>query len=422
MLKILLVEDSQDKIREILKTIVGVDGITDNQVDVAHTVHDAKVALTKTRYGLLILDMHLPIKNVTLPVHNAGLRILTAIDQRKVLQPKYVVGMTEYDESLELAQASFRTFLRTLIKFSFTNVAWRTALEESLKYLVAQDSPPYSNDGSTYHVDVGIVCALQEELDVLLTIMEAGWKLVTIPHEQVMYYEGNIQINKVTISLVAVATPEMGMPGAAVAATKMIYTFRPRLLVMAGLCAGVRDKTDYGDILIANPCFNLGSGKWVGNKDEDTLDFHSAQYQMRLVAGVRTIITSSLGCKKWMQSIYRKYTAEKPQKPPKIMMDAMASGGSVIQSATMMKSIRIQHKNLIGLEMESYAVFAAAEYVSEPRPHCISIKSVCDFGDEEKCDKYRSYACYTSVQYLVKFAHDYYSNNPEEAIRTTNNV
>lgn len=54
--------------------------------------------------------------------------------------------------------------------------------------------------------------------------------------------------------------------------------------------------------------------------------------------------------------------------------------------------------------MESYAVFTAAEYSSEPRPRCIAIKSVCDFGDEDKCDDAHAYAAHNSANFLYQFA------------------
>ena len=69
-----------------------------------------------------------------------------------------------------------------------------------------------------------------------------------------------------------------------------------------------------------------------------------------------------------------------------------------------MKDVREQHKNLVGIEMESYAVFTAVEYSSEPRPKCISIKSVCDFGDESKSDIAHAYAAHTSSNFLYEFA------------------
>ena len=87
-----------------------------------------------------------------------------------------------------------------------------------------------------------------------------------------------------------------------------------------------------------------------------------------------------------------------------MLVEAMASGASVLQAASLMDDVKDQHKNLVGVEMETYAVFTAAQYASEPRPKCISIKSVCDFGDEDKKDGAHLYAAYTSARFLYRFA------------------
>lgn len=87
---------------------------------------------------------------------------------------------------------------------------------------------------------------------------------------------------------------------------------------------------------------------------------------------------------------------------PKVHIEAMASGASVLQASSLVEDVRGLHKNLIGIEMESYAVFTACEYAAEPRPKCISVKSVCDFGDESKSDGFHEYAAYTSAAFLAE--------------------
>jgi nucleoside phosphorylase len=69
-----------------------------------------------------------------------------------------------------------------------------------------------------------------------------------------------------------------------------------------------------------------------------------------------------------------------------------------------MAEVREQHRNLVGIEMESYGVFTAAEYASNPRPHCLSIKSVCDFGDERKTNQFHNYAAHNSARFLYEYS------------------
>ncbi len=190
----------------------------------------------------------------------------------------------------------------------------------------------------------------------------------------------------------------------AVATTKLITTFRPKLIVIAGICAGVRKKTEIGDILIADPCFDWGSGKWIKNKETKQAKFLPAAYPWRLDESLR-IAAKTVGEKHGLlEKIHADYQQDKPQSPPKLIIDAMASGASVLQATTIMEGVREQHKNLVGIEMESYAVFTAAEYSTEPRPKCMAIKAVCDFGDEKKSDEAHEYAAYVSANFLLHFA------------------
>ncbi|MCR5208562.1 MAG: hypothetical protein K6C14_08820, partial [Eubacterium sp.] len=53
----------------------------------------------------------------------------------------------------------------------------------------------------------------------------------------------------------------------------------------------------------------------------------------------------------------------------------------------------------VGLDMESYSVFYTAKFSQSPRPVAIVIKSICDFADDEKSDRYQKFAAYTSSQF-----------------------
>ena len=51
--------------------------------------------------------------------------------------------------------------------------------------------------------------------------------------------------------------------------------------------------------------------------------------------------------------------------------------------------------------MESYGIYYAAMNASEPRPKAIVVKSICDFANSEKGDKYQKFAVYTSANYVA---------------------
>jgi nucleoside phosphorylase len=71
---------------------------------------------------------------------------------------------------------------------------------------------------------------------------------------------------------------------------------------------------------------------------------------------------------------------------------------------SLIDEIVAHNAKVIGVEMETYGVFLAARLCSGPRPHALSVKSICDFGDLTKNDEYQRYAGYTSARFLHEFA------------------
>lgn len=85
----------------------------------------------------------------------------------------------------------------------------------------------------------------------------------------------------------------------------------------------------------------------------------------------------------------------------------IASGAAVLADGLTAVNIRGQHRELLGIEMETYGVYVAAEEAPSPRPSYFSLKSVVDFADGKKNDKYQRYASYTSAKALKYFTENY---------------
>jgi nucleoside phosphorylase/CheY-like chemotaxis protein len=411
MVNILIVEDNPDKMSLILKKMLQVEGINENQIVDVADVKSAKRLLKEKKFTLLILDINLPLKRGGDEEKLSGLKVLEFIKiNNKAIPPSNIVGITADNEVFDEAQNQFSSLIWKVIKFSFRNDEWATQLDSTLKYLVANDVPPYKNDGKSYHIDVGVVCALEEELNALLAI-DLNWEELPVKYDHCRYHKGMIvQEDEDDLTIIAVSSPSMGMNSAAVVSQKLISSFRPRMVAMIGICAGIRSETNIGDILVADPCFEWGSGKWVQDA-EGKLELKPAQYPWRIDDSVRVAIKDVGKDEDFLKGVYGTFIGKRPEDPPKIIVNAMASGSSVLQSSDMVNQVVKQHKNLIGLEMESYAVFTAAELSGSPKPLCISMKSVCDFGDELKSDGYHKYACYTSAATLIKFINRWFELN-----------
>jgi nucleoside phosphorylase/CheY-like chemotaxis protein len=404
-MKILLVDDEQEKRRLVAETVLSVHGITEDNIEYATDVFAAKKAIKKTRFDLIILDINLPPRAQDRAKVGAGLDVLRFIKQNdQAKAPAYLFGLTAHDDGAAIAANEFSSPLWKLVRFSSNEVEWREPLREAIVYLQKSTKPPFVSDGNTFHTDLAIFVALEdEELSSILNL-DGKWTEVKVSHDHSRYYCGCFVGPKGSVSVVATSAPRMGMPAAAVAASKLISNFRPRIVAVAGICAGVRGKVEIGDILVADPCFDWGAGKWIKDKQSESLKFRPGAYQWRLDEPLRVAVRMVSEIPGVLFQIHESFSGGKPSQPPKVVIDAMASGASVLQASAIIEDVREQHKNLVGIEMESYAVFTAVEYSSEPRPLCIAIKSVCDFGDEDKADDAHAYAAHTSANFLYQFA------------------
>ncbi len=404
MIKILLIEDEFEKKRLLTEALLSVTGIALHNIDFASDVRSAKQAIKLRKYDLVILDINLPPTPDQVSQVGAGLAVLSFIKRnRNANPPSFIVGMTAHDDGAVAAEEEFSSPLWKLVRFSYRDNLWKNPLCAAVQYLIEKNTPPYSSDGATFHTDLAIFVALEDEELSSIKNLDANWVERKIPHDHTRYFEGYFQNSYGKISVVVAAAPKMGLPTAATISTKLIAAYRPRIVAIAGICAGVREKVDLGDILIADPCFDWGSGKWLRTK-EGEIRFRPAPYPWRLDEKIRTAAKLLTERPNFLESLHANFSGPKPEKQPTVYIEAMASGGSVLQVGQLMDDVREQHKNLVGVEMESYAIFTAAEYSAEPRPLCFSVKAVCDFGDEDKGDAVHHYAAYASARFVQELA------------------
>lgn len=403
-MKILIVEDEQLKRRLISEAVNRAPGMIYSNIDFAHDLKEAKRRIQSNKYQLVILDVNIPADSISDPTTGLGLELLDFIKNNlRAIKPTYVIGMSAYREGVEAAASEFNFPLWRFLDFSYDNLDWQQTVTSAVEYLNENHTPPFTTDGRNFHTDLCIYVALEEELSSLLKL-PIDWKEIRVPHDDARYYQGKFEREEKSLDVVIVASPEMGMPIAAVFAAKLIHTFRPKYLGIVGICAGVYGKVNMGDLLVADPCFDLGSGKWTVDKKSAKLKFLPALYQRRLDDTLRAKISSLGDDKQLLESIWTSFQHKRPPKKPEVKVGVMGSGSSVLQAVEMMKQAEERHKNLIGIEMESYSLFTACEFASGPKPQCFSMKAVCDFGDSKKVDDYHDYAAHVSANFIYEFA------------------
>ena len=86
--------------------------------------------------------------------------------------------------------------------------------------------------------------------------------------------------------------------------------------------------------------------------------------------------------------------------PLRVLIGPVATGSLVVADGQVVEEIQAQHRELLGIEMEVYGLYAAAHCASKPRPMAFALKAVCDFADSSKNDDYQRYAAFASANVL----------------------
>lgn len=306
---------------------------------------------------------------------------------------------------MSAADSFFADELWRIIKYDPTSTNWRKLLTSKLSYLVNSKKALKYSELSRYVYDLGIVTALPvPELQSVLDL-PADWSETKQPNDSTIYHHGKFKTQGKTLSVVAASAHQMGMAAAAVLTIKLVSWFRPRFIAMTGIAAGVKGgEPKLGDILLAEQSWDYDSGKHkiVANEQIFEPDPHCLPLSVDLKEKVLKLKTSSA----FLSDIERAWRGPKPTGPLEIHIGPVASGAAVIENKAIVEHVRKHNRKLIGLDMETYGVYFAAENSPQPRPTAISFKSVCDFADESKSDEHQAYAAFTSAQYLYRFALD----------------
>lgn len=407
-MKILVAEDNRQKVQRIVDLLVNRCGLNREAVEVVGTIQDARSALRSRSYDLFILDVVLPIRPEDEPSHKGAVEILEELAVRNTLQrPARIIGLTAYDEAFREAGPHFAKRVWTLIRYSFDSDEWANQIGNCVAYIRARSEEPRQ---PSFKTDLCIVTALPAvEMEAISRI---PWKW-TAPEpidDTTFIKRGRFQCGDQEYTAIAAVTSRMGMVASALLGAKLIEYARPRYLINAGICGGVAQKTNYGDIILGDPCWDWQNGKHVVGVKGPRLAVAPDQLPVANFVRVRA---DQLRSDVRLWSDVRSGWPTPPDTELKLRIGPMASGSAVLADEQLLDVITQQQRNLLAVEMEAYGVYAAASEASFPRPTAFALKSVCDFANGDKDDTWQAYAAYTSAAavrvFFERYMHEIYN-------------
>ena len=249
----------------------------------------------------------------------------------------------------------------------------------------------------SYETDAALLSVTTTEFRAVTHFHD--WRAKTFPGDDQIYDVATFERDGRQHTLVHAKIGEMGMTAAAATAMKVIFTFRPRYLIMVGIAAGVAknelEDQRYGDVVVADVVWNYSAGKFV-SPEQAEIHYGNLGFLPRS--------TSESIPEEIMPYLRRAAASE--ENPCHVYIGPMACGSTVVANRELLeKQIYTQYQRTAGLDMESYAVVYAANHASDPKPTPIIVKSVCDFADSRKSDEYQRFAAYSSCEF-AKFLYE----------------
>jgi nucleoside phosphorylase/CheY-like chemotaxis protein len=386
--------------------------IRESDIEIVNCTKDARKLLYKNHYDLLILDLVLPIEAASEANAKNGIQFLEDIDTNPQINPPiHIVGLSGYSDIVNDYHEQFASKLWNLIDYKADSTGWHDKLKSIIFHLVrTRQKFIQSSFKQPHFCDVAIITALPHpELDAVLKLNNSAWEEIKVDNDFVTYYKSVFKEGDKVKTIIAATADQMGMTASSHLVTKMILYFKPVYVIMSGIAAGIQDRElGYGDILIAEQSWDYGSGKIIEkNKEGDELSdiyFEPDTRNIQLSSDLKAKISNfKLRKSAILDTIQNSWQADTPNTKLKMHMGPIASGSYVISSETTLSDIKTQQRKLLGVEMETFGVYYAAEHSPEPKTKAISIKSVSDYGDGTKNDKYQKYAAYTSANFIYHF-------------------
>jgi nucleoside phosphorylase len=374
-------------------------------IEVAEDVTVAKRMLRAHQYDLLILDVALPIRHGEDAVPQGGLDLLQEVLERDIYnKPIHIVGLTAFRDTLDIAGARFGEDLWSVILYESASEDWFDKLKKKIRYIFLAKAGALKN--LAFETNLCIITAVRDpEFEAVLRL-PWSWVAEDRPSDCSVYHRGRYMRGGHECTVIAACAPRMGMAATAALAMKMIMAFRPRYIALVGMLAGVKGQCNMGDIVVADPAWDYGSGKHH-IKDGSQI-FSSLPHQLPLDSFIRGSVVRLSENTKFLHALRDNWPGRKPDTILKMHPAPVACGAAVLADETIVDGlIKEQNRKVAGIDMETYGLMVAADESSYPIPKAFCVKSVCDFANPEKDSNWQAYACYTSASVLKELAENY---------------
>lgn len=366
-------------------------GIAQSDCDVAVDGTGARRKLSEKLYDVLIVDLTLPHisgrDEPTYAVADALLSEIFLLDNLRA--PGDVIGITRDVEAITLVATSIGAHVMAVIE-ERPDGAWKAQLADKLNYVSRASLSRQSSFNSQSDYDVLLITALDVEMQPFRTWydMYPSSDFEGAQTFGVSTARGNVRKG------VAFSIGKSGEARAASATQSLLSAFRPKLVLMSGICGGVESKTAIGDVIIAESAIDWDYGRW---EDEQAIDPSAEEVSQ---GGVRKPVFLSrpdpvsifdTALHRVVRDLLSRNHFEGPDLSRELRQQTegritrfkfhpapMASGSAVIATEEITRRIRGLNESIRGIDMECFGVYLAVEKTRVKKPQVMCVKAIAD--------------------------------------------
>lgn len=395
---VLLVDDSVARHRQLAQTLASTLALGSYRLLAAYDLQGAYVSLATERIDLLVADLVLPrVEGDSARSADTGLQLLEfASDMRLCPSCPRIVGVSAFPEASTLLGPQFTKRCATVLHAPEGSNDWAVAIS-------AEVARGRTNDGARFYRSRALILTAQfaGEFEAVAEVWEsrahaAEPTAVGATHDPWMLLEGTS--GDASTAIHATWASEMGVSAAAATVVDGVLRYAPRLVVHAGICAGIGDEVDLGDVVIPDMVWDGAAGKLrtsggVSVFERTPNQFRTDSALLRVAAAVSDEVLARI-CRRGPS-----------RRVPRVHIAPMATVSHVVADRAIADGMRQVHRKTIALEMEAYGICRGATLAHvSPIPRALIVKGVSDFADEDKDDRAREVAAYNAAavsKYLI---------------------
>lgn len=395
-MRVLLVDDDPRKTRAITEFLCA-RGVEAGDIVAVEHAAAARMQLERQAFDVLLIDVLLPARANSQPSGEHSVELLRQIvEDGTSTAPRYLIGITgDIDGALSYVK-DFESLVTQVIHYNPGDGLWQETLAGLVQFFNRQREARDTND-----FDVCVLNALRSpELEAVLKLwpMELGAEKILC--QNIVHRTGTMDVAGKTRRVVCAHLSQMGPVASTHAAATLLQEFRPRLLVMTGICGGFADQVSVGDLVIAEKSWDWQAGKWAdGGALAPSGDPRDATAELVAIARTVTAVVTQA---------HDQFSGAKPEAPPKLVPGPMVTGSSVVASLDIQKVFRGQHRKMAGIDMECYGMYyAVANHAGAP-VRTLCIKAVSDLADRAKADDHQMYCSHVSAAAMLGVIDHYF--------------